>query len=118
MPNIVEKKRAHRDKRRARIRRRISGTPERPRISVYRSNNYTYLQLIDDEAGHTLVAVDTREIEGAESRTDAAYKAGETLARKAIEAGIEKAIFDRGGNKYHGRVKAVAEGTRSSGLKV
>jgi large subunit ribosomal protein L18 len=118
MPTIVEKKRAHRQKRRARIRRRIFGTPRRPRLSVFRSNTHTYAQLIDDVAGHTLAAVDTRQIEGAEDRTDAAYKAGEALAQKAKESGIEKAIFDRGGNKYHGRVKAVAEGARSGGLGV
>ncbi|TCJ18255.1 50S ribosomal protein L18 [Rubrobacter taiwanensis] len=117
MPTAVEKKRAHRARRRARVRRRIFGTPERPRISVFRSNRYTYAQLIDDIAGHTLAAVDTRRVAGAESPTDAAYKAGELLAKKAAEVGIERAVFDRGGYKYHGRVRALAEGARSGGLK-
>jgi large subunit ribosomal protein L18 len=110
-------KRAHKNRRRARIRRKIFGTAERPRLSVYRSNVHIYAQLIDDLEGHTLVAADSREAEGAENRTDAARRVGELIAEKAARAGIEVAVFDRGGNKYHGRVAALAGGARSGGLK-
>ncbi|CAN5695213.1 50S ribosomal protein L18 [soil metagenome] len=111
-------KRAHRDKRRKRVRRRIYGTAERPRLSVYRSNVHIYAQLVDDDEGHTLVAVDTRESGDAENRVEAARKVGELVAGRAKEADIEEVVFDRGGNKYHGRVAAVAEGARSGGLKL
>ena len=111
-------KRGQKNRRRASIRRKIFGTAERPRLSVYRSNVHIYAQLIDDLEGHTLAAADSREVvEGAENRTDAARKVGELIARKAVEAGIETAVFDRGGNMYHGRVAALAEGARTGGLK-
>ena len=110
-------KRAHKNRRRARIRRKIFGTAERPRFSVYRSNVHIYAQLVDDLEGHTLVAADSREVEEAENRTDAARKVGELIAGRAGGAGIEVAVLDRGGNKYHGRVAALAEGARSGGLK-
>ena len=110
-------KRGQKSRRRTRIRRKIFGTAERPRLSVYRSNVHIYAQLVDDLAGHTLASADSREVEGAESRTDAAHKVGELIARKAGDAGIEAAVFDRGGNKYHGRVAALAEGARSGGLE-
>ena len=115
---VMEAKRAHKNRRRARIRRKIFGTAERPRLSVYRSNVHIYAQLIDDLEGHTLAAADSREVEGAENRTDAALKVGELIARKAVEAGIETAVFDRGGNIYHGRVAALAEGARAGGLEL
>jgi large subunit ribosomal protein L18 len=111
-------KRGQKNRRRARIRRKIFGTAERPRLSVYRSNAHIYAQLVDDLEGHTLAAADSREVEGAENRTDAARRVGELIARKAGDAGIEAAVFDRGGNKYHGRVAALAEGARSGGLKL
>src|ERR671915_2113193 len=98
---VVEKKRLHRNKRHKRVRRRIVGTAERPRLSVYRSNVHIYAQLIDDYAGHTLVAADSREVGEAENRTEGARKVGELVARKASEAGIETVVFDRGGNKNH-----------------
>jgi large subunit ribosomal protein L18 len=110
-------KRAHKTRRRARIRRKIFGTAERPRLSVYRSNVHIYAQLIDDFAGHTLAQANSQEVEGAENRTDAARRVGELLASRADDAGIEAVVFDRGGNKYHGRVAALAEGARSGGLK-
>ena len=110
-------KRAHKNRRRARIRRKIFGTAERPRLSVYRSNVHIYAQLIDDLEGHTLAAADSREVEGAENRTDAARRVGELIANRATDAGIEAAVFDRGGNKYHGRVAALAEGARAGGLE-
>lgn len=114
----VLEKRAQRAKRRSRIRRKVSGTVERPRLSVYRSNVHIYAQIVDDDAGNTLISADSREVEGAEDRKDAAHKVGELLASRASEAGIEVAVFDRGGNRYHGRVAALAEGARSGGLKV
>ena len=114
----VLEKRVQRGKRRSRIRRKISGTAERPRMSVYRSNVHIYAQVIDDDSGNTLVSADSREVEDAGNRKDAAYKVGELVASRAREAGIEVAVFDRGGNRYHGRVAALAEGARSGGLKV
>ncbi len=114
----VLQKRAHREKRRKRVRRKIAGTAERPRLSVYRSNVNIYAQLIDDDAARTLAAADSREVGEAENRKDAARMVGELIAIKAKEAGIEVAVFDRGGNKYHGRIAALAEGAREGGLKL
>jgi large subunit ribosomal protein L18 len=111
-------KRMHREKRRKRVRRKVIGTAERPRLSVYRSNVHIYAQLIDDGAQATLAAADSREVGEAENRKDAARKVGELIASKASEAGIETAVFDRGGNKYHGRIAALAEGAREGGLKL
>jgi large subunit ribosomal protein L18 len=108
----------HREKRRKRVRRKIAGTPGRPRLSVYRSNVHIYAQLIDDDAQTTLAAADSREVGEAENRKDAARKVGELIASKASDAGIETAVFDRGGNKYHGRIAALAEGAREGGLKL
>ncbi len=114
----VLQKRAHREKRRKRVRRKVVGTAERPRLSVYRSNVNIYAQLIDDDAAQTLAAADSREVGGAENRKDAARQVGELIARRAQEAGVEVAVFDRGGNKYHGRIAALAEGAREGGLKL
>ena len=111
-------KRMHREKRRKRVRRKIAGTAWRPRLSVYRSNVHIYAQLIDDDAQTTLAAADSREVGEAENRKDAARKVVELIASKASEAGIETAVFDRGGNKYHGRIAALAEGAREGGLKL
>jgi large subunit ribosomal protein L18 len=111
-------KRMHREKRRKRVRRKVVGTAGRPRLSVYRSNVHIYAQLIDDDAQETLAAADSREVGEAENRKDAARKVGELIASKASEAGIETAVFDRGGNKYHGRIAALAEGAREGGLKL
>jgi large subunit ribosomal protein L18 len=115
---VVEKKRLHRQKRRKRVRRKVFGTAERPRLSVYRSNVHIYAQLIDDDAGHTLAAADTREVGEAENRKEAARKVGELVAKRAADAGVQEVVFDRGGNKYHGRVASLAEGARSGGLKL
>ncbi|MGH3087614.1 MAG: 50S ribosomal protein L18 [Rubrobacteraceae bacterium] len=114
----VLQKRAQRNKRRARIRRKLMGTPERPRLSVYRSNTHIYAQLVDDLEGHTLASADSRAFTDAENRTEAAKKVGELIAQKAKDAGYETVIFDRGGNKYHGRVAALAEGAREAGLEL
>jgi large subunit ribosomal protein L18 len=99
------------------VRRKVSGTPERPRLAVFRSNKHIYAQLIDDLTGKTLVAASTisDNVDGA--KTDAATAIGKLVAERAKEAGVELAVFDRGGFLYHGRVAAVAEGARSAGLK-
>jgi large subunit ribosomal protein L18 len=115
---VVEKKRLHREKRHKRVRRKVSGTAERPRLSVYRSNVHIYAQLVDDDAGNTLAAADSREVGEAENRKETARKVGELIANRATDAGIEAVVFDRGGNKYHGRIAALAEGARSGGLRL
>ncbi len=104
-----------------RIRQNVEGTPERPRLSVYRSNNNIYAQIIDDTIGHTLVAADSSKDltkkQQEKNKTQQSKKVGEKLAKAAQKAGIDKVVFDRGGFKYHGRVKALAEGARDNGLK-
>jgi large subunit ribosomal protein L18 len=110
-------KRQRRLKRRRRVRARIRGTAERPRLSVYRSNKGVFAQLIDDTKGHTVAAVNWIEPELRElSATEQAKKAGELLAERAKGAGVESCVFDRSGYQYHGRVKALAEGAREGGL--
>jgi large subunit ribosomal protein L18 len=105
-------------RRRRRVRSRVTGTAERPRLSVYRSNKGVFAQLIDDRKGHTLAAVNWIEPElKSLTATAQAQKAGELLAERAKAAGIETCVFDRGGYQYHGRVKALAEGAREGGLK-
>jgi large subunit ribosomal protein L18 len=110
-------KHARRDKRRRRIRGKVSGTGERPRLSVYRSNRGLFAQLIDDSRGRTLAAVSwiEPELRGLKAM-EQATRAGELLAGRAKDAGVSSCVFDRGGYKYHGRVKALAEGARSGGL--
>jgi large subunit ribosomal protein L18 len=110
---------ARRQKIRSRIRGKISGTAERPRLSVFRSNKETYVQLIDDVAGITLAAASTRDKDFVRNGTksEQGKTIGSALAKKAIEKGITEVVFDRSGYLYHGRVKAVAEGAREGGLK-
>ena len=112
-------KKAMRLHRHVRVRGKISGTPERPRLNVFRSNANIYAQLIDDVNGVTLVSANTleKEFEGATGNTEAAKKVGLTLAERAKAKGIEEVVFDRGGYVYHGRVAALAEGAREGGLK-
>jgi large subunit ribosomal protein L18 len=106
-------------KRRRRVRAKVTGTAERPRISVFRSNRGIAAQLVDDIAGKTIAAVQWTEPELRElKKSDQSAKAGELLAQRAKAAGIESAVFDRGGYQYHGRVKAFAEGVREGGLTV
>ena len=108
---------AKRLKRRRRVRAKVTGTAERPRISVFRSNRGVFAQLIDDESGRTLAAVNWTEDElKSLKRMEQASKAGQLLAERAKAAGIETAVFDRGGYQYHGRVRALAEGAREGGL--
>ena len=104
-----------------RVRKHISGTPERPRLVVTRSNRHMVAQVVDDTIGHTLCAASTLEesAKGVEGhKVGAARKVGELIAERAKALGIEAVVFDRGGNKYHGRVAAVAEGAREGGLKL
>ena len=105
--------------RHARVRKKISGTADRPRLNVYRSLNHIYTQVIDDAAGHTLAAASTVEkaFEGNGGNCEAAKKIGAAIAERALQKGIEEVVFDRGGYIYHGRVKALAEGAREGGLK-
>jgi large subunit ribosomal protein L18 len=108
---------ARRLKRRRRVRAKVRGSAERPRISVFRSNRGIFAQLIDDDAGRTLAAVNWTESElRSLSRMEQARRAGALLAERATAAGIKGAVFDRGGYKYHGRVKALADGAREGGL--
>lgn len=110
--------RERRLRRRHRVRAKVSGTAERPRLSVYRSNRGVFAQLVDDVEGRTLAAANWTEPELRElGRMEQARKAGELLATRAKEAGIEACVFDRSGYRYHGRVKALAEGAREGGLE-
>jgi large subunit ribosomal protein L18 len=110
-------KRQARLRRRRRVRARVTGTTERPRLSVYRSNRGVFAQLIDDGKGHTVAAVNWIEPELRKlSASEQAKRAGELLAERAKAAGIESCVFDRGGYQYHGRVKALADGAREGGL--
>ena len=111
--------RGQRIKRHKRVRGKISGTAEMPRLCVFRSEANIYAQIIDDVAGNTLVAASTVEkaFEGNGGNAAAAKVIGEMIAKRALEKGIENVVFDRGGYIYHGRVKALAEGAREGGLK-
>jgi large subunit ribosomal protein L18 len=113
----VKTKEQRRLRRRRRVRAKVRGTAERPRLSVFRSNRGIQAQLIDDDRGHTLAAVNWTEPElRGLSKMDQARRAGELIAARAKEAGVETCVFDRGGYRYHGRVKALAEGAREGGL--
>ena len=112
-------KNAQRLKRHVRVRGKISGTPERPRLNVFRSNTNIYAQIIDDVNGVTLVSASTldKEFEGAGSNCEAAKKVGLKVAERAAAKGIKVVVFDRGGYVYHGRVAALADGAREGGLE-
>ena len=112
-------KNAQRLKRHRRVRGKISGTAERPRLAVYRSNAHIYAQIIDDVKGVTLVAASSTEkgFDGIGSNKEAAKKVGQMIAEKALAAGISEVVFDRGGYIYHGRVSELAAGAREGGLK-
>ncbi len=117
----MDTKKAMRLKRKNRIRRKVSGTPERPRLTVFRSARHIYAQIIDDANGQTLISASTleKEIRGkekAESKVAAADEIGKLVARRALDKGISSVVFDRSGYKYHGRVKALSEGARETGL--
>ena len=116
-PRAVARLRRHQ-----RVRKQISGTAERPRLAVYRSLRHIYAQVIDDIAGHTLVAASTQDVALSKeladlNKSDQAKAVGKLVGKRAVDAGISTIVFDRGGFPYHGRVKALAEGARESGLE-
>lgn len=111
---------AQRQRRQRRVRKKINGTTNRPRLSVFRSNRHISAQIIDDENGRTVVAASTSEADmrgATTSNKEAATKVGQLLAERAQVAGVQSVVFDRGGNKYHGRVAALADAAREAGLK-
>jgi large subunit ribosomal protein L18 len=117
---MKNRKEIRRYKIKKRIRKRISGTEQRPRLTVFRSNKQIYAQVINDLSGHTIVAASSRENQIEEqkvNKTDMAKLVGKLLAEKAIQAGVEAVVFDRNGYLYHGRVKALADAAREAGLK-
>ncbi len=121
MSNEVDTVRA-REIRHRRVRAKVKGTSERPRLNVFRSNQHIYAQIIDDTIGHTLVSASTIDAEirpqlGNLSKTDQAKLVGQTLAKRALAIGVKKVVFDRGGYRYHGRVKSLADGSREGGLE-
>ncbi len=122
----TSKKLLRRLRRKRRVRKKIFGTPERPRLSVFRSCKHIYAQIIDDTTGRTLVAASSltpeirqkwSDLKKEGGKTAVAKAVGELLGQRAVSAGIKKVAFDRGGYKYHGRVKALADGARSAGLE-
>ena len=118
----MAKHRTAREKRRARIRKKLSGTGERPRLTVYKSLNHMYAQLVDDVAGKTLAAVSTgskalKEAVKEDDKTGAAKKVGAAIGKAALEKGIKRVVFDRNGFDYHGRIAAVAQAAREAGLE-
>jgi large subunit ribosomal protein L18 len=114
--NKAIEKQEKRARRHVRIRSRVSGTALKPRLAVFRSNRYVYAQLINDETGTTVASADSREATGA-TLTERGTTVGKTIGEQAKKAGIEKAVFDRGGFKYQGVVAAVADGAREGGLQ-
>ncbi len=109
-----------RERRKKRVRKKVSGTPERPRLSVFRSNRHLYCQAIDDTRGHTIASACTLEKDFKPyvnlTKTQQAEKLGEIIAKRLLEKGIKQVVFDRDGYKYHGRIKALAEAARQNGL--
>ena len=117
MANHEKAKREAIKKKHKRIRTKVSGTAKVPRLSVYRSNKSLFVQLIDDKKSNTLTSVSNKEVKTGKKKIETAKELGKLIAKKAQEKGIESIVFDRGGYKYHGRVKAVADGAREAGLK-
>ena len=113
----AQTKREARVRRHARVRKKIAGSPERPRLAVYRSNRHIYAQLIDDTRAVTVAQASDAEVTGT-GPTERAKKVGELLAGRAKDAGVDTAVFDRGGRRFHGRVAALAEGAREGGLQI
>ncbi len=117
MRKTVREARAQRHRR---VRKKVFGTPERPRLAVYRSNRHVYVQLIDDLAGRTVAAASTLDpaVGGEGNPLERAARVGRLVAQRARESGISAAVFDRGGFRYHGRVKALGDGAREEGLRL
>jgi large subunit ribosomal protein L18 len=113
-------RKTNRERRKLRVRKKVFGTSEKPRLSIFRSNNYIYAQLIDDEKRKTIVDVssEVKELHEGKKKADAAFAVGKLLADKAIKAKIKNVVFDRNGYRYHGRVKSLADGAREGGLKL
>jgi large subunit ribosomal protein L18 len=119
--DTAKEKREARQRRHVRVRAKVKGTAERPRLAVYRSLEHIYAQVIDDVAGHTLVSASTIDAEikkaiAGKRKTEEAKIVGQFIAARAKKAGISRVVFDRGGHMYHGRVKALADGAREAGL--
>ena len=116
---MARTRRQARTARHTRVRKRVRGTGERPRLAVYRSNKYIYAQVIDDTEGRTLVTASSQEpdLRGDRLNVETAAKVGALLGSRAKDAGVNSVVFDRGGYKYHGRVKALAEAAREAGLE-
>ncbi len=119
MSGKTNTKHAARTRRQFRVRKKVIGTAERPRLAVFRSNRHISVQVIDDSQGHTLAAASTYEsaIDGTTSNVQAAQKVGQLVGERAKAAGVTTVVFDRGGNKYHGRVAALADAAREAGLE-
>jgi len=113
---IIQKKQVNFDRRKARVRAKISGTPERPRLSIFKSHYYIYAQVIDDTKGRTLCAADSRQAKG-KTPTDRAKEVGVLIAKAAKAAKIDAVVYDRGGYLYAGKIKIVADAAREGGLK-
>jgi len=107
-----------RQRRHARVRKKVSGSAERPRLAVYRSNRHIYAQLIDDVKAVTIVSASDGEVSDGADKTASAKAVGGLIASRAKDAGIDRAVFDRGGRLYHGRVAALADGAREGGLQI
>ncbi len=105
------------ERRHAKVRAKIKGTSEKPRLSVFKSNTGMYLQIIDDTRSKTLLAAHSKEVKAKGKKTEISFELGKLIAKKALEKKIDTVVFDRSGNKYHGRIKMVAEGARDGGLK-
>jgi large subunit ribosomal protein L18 len=121
MASKFDSREVSRLKRKKRIRKKLSGSPQRPRLTVFRSDRHIYAQIIDDTVGTTLVTASTlspeyKELDPAKGKVNAAKRVGELVARKAIDKGITKVVFDRNGYIYHGRVQALADAARQAGL--
>jgi len=119
---MSEKSQLARTRRHQRVRKRVSGTLERPRLNVFRSDKHIYAQVIDDAAGHTLASASTVDLEvrdttKGKNKTEQAKLVGKVVAERAIDAGVKLVVFDRGGYMYHGRVKALADAAREAGLE-
>jgi large subunit ribosomal protein L18 len=120
---LITKKKIRRQRRKRRVRKKVIGTPDRPRLTVFRSHKNIHAQIVDDSEGRTLVAASSREsgprdeLAGKGGNRAAAKVVGHALASKAVEAGIKKVVFDRNGYAYHGRVKELAEAARKAGLE-
>ena len=116
MPGIPKSREQHRYRRHLRVRKKVAGTPERPRLVIFRSLKHITAQIVDDVAGRTLLTVSSNDLTSGK-KTEKSVEVGKRIAARAKDAGITKVVFDRAGYKYHGRVKAVADGAREGGLE-